>query len=144
MAPHVPSTLQRQHRAFMAKALKTAPGSTQQEKMRYAAAAWRRQKGGKGKASLKPVLTTKRGRVPLLPHHAPTPEQVRASKIKGKGVLSSILKAAPYIFKAAKLGAKIGSKIVAPHHEGAANVLDMIGGLGVGGKAKRKYTRRKH
>lgn len=101
----LPSLLQQQHRAFMAKALVHAKGKTQQDKMRWAAAAWRRQRKGKG---------IKKGKVK-----------------KGKGLGSALLKAVPYILKAAKIGAQIGSKIAAPHNQQASDILGAIGGLGV-------------
>jgi hypothetical protein len=58
---------------------------------------------------------------------------------KGKGVGSFIIKAAPFIFKAIKAGAKIGTEIIDRNkHPKTSAALDIISGLGV---HPVKYTR---
>lgn len=109
-----PTDLQRQHRAFMAQALKNAPAHLPQtQKMTWAAAAWHRQRGGKVNAKAK-------------------------RKRKGKGIGSALLKALPVVLKIAKGAAAIGSKIAAPHSKQASDILGAIGGLGVSKRKKGK------
>lgn len=109
-----PSALQRQHRAFMSKALNNAPKDlAQKDKMKWAAAAWSRQRGGK-------VV------------------KARRKEKKGKGIGSALLKALPVVLKIAKGAAQIGSKIAAPHNKQASDILGAIGGLGVKRKRKTK------
>jgi hypothetical protein len=106
-----PSLLQQQHRAFMKMALNRAPHTlSPKERMSWAAEAWQRQKGKSkgGKAK------------------------------RGKGIGSTLLKLAPYVLKAAKLGAKVGSKLVNQNeHPKLQAALDILGGK-VKGRRKKK------
>lgn len=73
-------------------------------------------------------------------HARNTEGRRRGGAIRGKGIVSSLLKAAPYVFKAVKIGSQIASKAIGSRNKNATDVLDVIGGLGVTDRRRRATT----
>jgi hypothetical protein len=158
--------LQRQHTAFMSKAMAAAPKNLKQtDKMRWAAQAWSRQRGqGLSHPGFSAVAKhiARKKHVPVEEANAILASSSRRAsakakaknpnlrRVKGKGIGSLLLKAAPYALKAAQVAAKVAGRVVRDHNSTAADVLDILGGMGTKPKrlllaeqAKRKYRTNK-
>lgn len=167
MPPQLPTERQQQHRAYMSQAMATAPKNlSPRDKMKWAAAGWQRQSqtrvGGTTHPGFKAVAESIAARegLPLKNANAILSASTRRASVKaktlnphlkrvkgglirnqeGRGVFSTLAKAAPHIIKGVQLASKIAARVIGDKNQTASDVLDILGGLGI---QKQKQARAK-